>query len=268
MATSEQPGGVECPTCGRTDFVSERGMKAHHKRTHGESLPEGLQVSCVECGDTIRRYPYEVEQRGHHFCGDDCRAKYLSNGYKETECAWCGESLNRPEKRVEESDNQFCNYSCQGEWMSENWIGEDNHNYEKVRTECHWCGEKLNRKPSRVCKFKNQFCSLDCWGEFVSSTNIGPKHPNYKDGESSYGPGWNRKKKRRIRIRDQARCQECGRTEPEHIDEFGIKHDVHHIIPAREFDDAEKRNHIDNLVTLCHGKCHAKWNKIPGLRPQ
>lgn len=31
---------LQCPTCGRSDFASKQGMKAHHARTHGEKLVE------------------------------------------------------------------------------------------------------------------------------------------------------------------------------------------------------------------------------------
>ncbi|WP_083893991.1 HNH endonuclease [Haloferax mucosum] len=66
--------------------------------------------------------------------------------------------------------------------------------------------------------------------------------------------------------RDQFRCQDCGVTQPEHIKKHERKLDVHHIVPARQFDDPGKRNAMDNLVTLCR-VCHAKWERMSGLRP-
>lgn len=97
----------------------------------------------------------------------------------------------------------------------------------------------------------------------------GEDHPDWAGGRVPYGPGWNDSKKELVRERDGRVCQDpaCGRTEDEHIAKFGIKHHVHHIVKARDFDDSGMRNHPDNLITLCAGKCHAKWEKLSPLRP-
>jgi len=42
---------------------------------------------------------------------------------------------------------------------------------------------------------------------------------------------------------------------------------VHHKTPAREVDDPEKRNAMNNLVTLC-AACHQKWEKLYPLIPE
>jgi len=52
----------------------------------------------------------------------------------------------------------------------------------------------------------------------------------------------------------------------DHTDEFGEKLHVHHIIPARQIDDPEERNGMNNLICLCR-RCHGVWEEIPGLRP-
>lgn len=76
MATSEQPtDGARCPTCGRTDFASENGMKQHHVQTHGESLSKRREREfvCGWCGDefTRRVSPDETAE----FCSQSCAAK-------------------------------------------------------------------------------------------------------------------------------------------------------------------------------------------------
>lgn len=39
-----------CPTCGRDDFESERGMRIHHKLVHDESLANRSdRFRCPEC---------------------------------------------------------------------------------------------------------------------------------------------------------------------------------------------------------------------------
>jgi predicted HNH restriction endonuclease len=55
-------------------------------------------------------------------------------------------------------------------------------------------------------------------------------------------------------------------TESDHYSEYGRALDVHHITPAREFEDGEKRNAMENLISLCV-RCHTEWEKIAPLRP-
>ena len=103
--------------------------------------------------------------------------------------------------------------------------------------------------------------------DFVPS---GEDSPHWSGGVFPYGPGWNEAKKEQVRERDDRTCQnpKCRRSEAEHIERFGRKHAVHHIQKARSFDDPEKRNHPDNLITLCISKeCHLKWEKMSPLRP-
>lgn len=93
----------------------------------------------------------------------------------------------------------------------------------------------------------------------------GKRHPNWKGGFVPYGPGWTKQKRTAVRKRDGFKCQSCGMSNEECKEEYGMKLHVHHIIPAREVDDPQKRNHIENLVSLCQG-CHKKWEGIP-LKP-
>jgi len=96
---------------------------------------------------------------------------------------------------------------------------------------------------------------------------VGENSPHWRTGERHYGSGWNIPKRRKARIRDQARCQHCGMTEPEHIEKHGTKHHVHHLTPARYFDNPEERNAMSNLITLC-AHCHlGVWEPMSPLRP-
>jgi 5-methylcytosine-specific restriction endonuclease McrA len=54
-----------------------------------------------------------------------------------------------------------------------------------------------------------------------------------------------------VRERDDWRCRECGKSRDEG------KLDVHHLVPAAEWDRPGSANEPDNLLTLCVG-CHAK----------
>jgi len=69
----------ECPTCGRDDFESDRVVKIHHKKVHGESIA-GVELICEECGDTYR-VPPSTEKRGSRFCSRDCQTTAQSREF-------------------------------------------------------------------------------------------------------------------------------------------------------------------------------------------
>lgn len=276
MGATDTTEDTECPTCGRDDFASERGVKLHHARTHGESLATQT-YTCDYCGNDFERRPYHTDKYDNLFCGSDCRSAHHSETCqgedhplyqkKSVECDHCGDVLERAPHRFEENDRHFCDYECMSSWRSENQSGEDNPQYDRLAVECWVCGEEFKVKRYIAEDDRDHVCSPDCRAEYLSQTLSGEGSPHWKGGKTPYGPGWNVRKRRRVRIRDQARCQECGATEAEHRAEYGTKHDVHHITPAREFDTPEERNAMSNLVTLCHGACHDKWEQMAPLRP-
>lgn len=61
---------TECPTCPRGDFGSERAMKIHHVRSHGESLNERTCPHCRETFVSRRLHTGEWQQ----YCCQDCEA--------------------------------------------------------------------------------------------------------------------------------------------------------------------------------------------------
>lgn len=218
---------VDCPTCG-CDCDTERGMKIHHKKAHGESLA-GVSVSCSHCGSELSRKHTEVEARENFFCHDkDCRSKFLTG--RNTK--------------------------------------EDNPNWQNGETviECEVCGEERYKKNLDVERTDHDFCSMECQGVWQSNVRVGDNHPLYKGGPQGYGSGWNEAKKRAVRERDDYQCQRCGIKQQDHIERYGRRLDVHHIVPARKFDDAQERNRMDNLITFCMS-CHRRWEGIP-LKPQ
>lgn len=77
----------------------------------------------------------------------------------------------------------------------------------------------------------------------------GEKHPQWRGGISfePYSIEWNKSLKKKIRERDDRKCQIC-RKKPS-----GRELDVHHI-------DYNKKNcNPENLISLCHS-CHTKTN--------
>lgn len=97
----------------------------------------------------------------------------------------------------------------------------------------------------------------------------GPDHYLWNGGALDYGEGWTEPKREAVRERDGRVCQNpgCGRTQEEHLEMFGEKHTVHHIMKARTFDDPIERNDMSNLITLCRNPCHRYWEAMSPLRP-
>jgi hypothetical protein len=137
----------------------------------------------------------------------------------------------------------------------------------KKVVECKHCNERFEAWEYTLDT--DRFCSKDCFDDWqIESGHLsGENNPNYNGGPAKYGPGWNETKKEMVRERDGRKCQNCGLSEARHVEVFGERHTVHHIIKARVYDDPEKRNHPDNLITLCKGKCHRKWEAMSPLRP-
>lgn len=143
--------------------------------------------------------------------------------------------------------------------------GPKNKQYNRQTINCDICGDTFERVESQIQE--NNFCSMSCLAEWNSEQFSGENSPRWAGGyEGYYGPNW-RQQRRRAVIRDQARCQDCGMLESEHLRQKGEKLHVHHITPARCFEDPDKRNRLQNLITLCE-KCHLeKWEPMAPLRP-
>lgn len=259
----------ECPTCS-DGFPSEHGMLAHHKRAHGESLAE-VVVECAECGSDIRRKRHEVKNNERSFCNFDCRTSFLEDNTGENHpnyiedkrpCEVCGEIVDRPPSNYK--DHVFCSRECYQNWSGRP-AGEDHPQYSVKAVECANCGAELEL-PAHRRKYERNFCDSECMGEWRSENRTGEDHPQWQGGRFPYGDGWDREKRRQVRARDDFSCQSCGMSQETHIDQYGTKLCVHHIIPAREVDSAKRRNSMDNLVTLCR-PCHKRWEGIP-LRPE
>jgi transposase/5-methylcytosine-specific restriction endonuclease McrA len=102
--------------------------------------------------------------------------------------------------------------------------------------------------------------------ELRSSGDLtGAENENWTGGYFPYGSGWNQTKKQKVRAIDNHQCVSCGMTQSHHQLEHDCKLHVHHLLKARSVDDPQKRNAVDNLVTLCYS-CHAKWEQMSVMR--
>lgn len=112
------------------------------------------------------------------------------------------------------------------------------------------------------------------WTEAVKQAGFEPRSVGPPTGEDNpawaggygdyYGPNWHEKRRRAL-ARDDYECAACGVTEAEHRERFNSGLEVHHIIPAREFEWDEEMNRLNNLVTLCI-QCHQKYEQLPNER--
>ena len=270
-----------CPSC---DSVhdTERGMKIHHNRVHGESIA-GRSVECGNCGTTIQKDTYEAKQYDEHYCSESCELERRAERYagennpnwdggmETVNCAWCGERLERVAAEVEANENHFCNLdTCKARYQSGPYSGIGNPNYKGGTVFCSWCGDELDRDMNQIERSEHFFCGhKDCKAKWQSKHVRGDDHPRWMGGyDGYYGPRWPEQRLKAV-VRDQSRCQVCDAT-PLELDSPLV---VHHIQPMRlykeEYDGNEvfdRANRLSNLLTLCR-HCHMKWEGIP-LRPQ
>lgn len=302
-AENQEP--YECPSC--TDlFDTEQGMKVHHSMVHGESIA-GVDCECVVCGNIFTVPPSTADGRQYcsekcmsedydtqtvltcevcggeytvcasrkddsRFCSRDCSSKMLGKERRDrviVRCEICDTQLKRPRCEVEDREHHFCGHECYGEWVSENRSGENCPSWKggDRKVVCAACGSETTQTRNNYKKTERAFCDRGCFMEWHSENMVGESHPRWKGGPAPYGAGWNEPKREAVRNRDGRECIDCGMTEADHVDKFGEKLHVHHVIPARAFDDPEERNAKNNLVTLCMPCHHGKWEGIP-LAPQ
>jgi len=119
---------TECPTCGRDDFASKRGVKQHHARTHGESL-RFVEKSCQVCGEL---YEIRKDRAGHSkCCSQSCSSTLIWENYDNKEetytCKNCGDDYDRLPSENKRGEQNFCSRDC--------W-----HNYAGGETAPNWQG--------------------------------------------------------------------------------------------------------------------------------
>lgn len=279
MSTKDDSGnedsGVECPTCERA-FKSERAMKVHHTKGHGESLIT-TEETCHTCGETFIDTRNRDRNSERRFCNNDCRREWLRSrtgdkhprsNFVEVQCAHCDTTLIRSKWRVDAHELSFCDLGCLGQWRSVHKSGPDSHLYSSIEVECENCGAMVLKPPSHI-DGRMHFCDAECHGQWASLNRVGENNPTYKGGGAHYyGPNWNRQR-RLARERDGYICQDpaCDIDNTQHLEMWSEMLHVHHIVRFGNFDDYREANKLDNLITLCRS-CHlGKWENIPGLRP-
>lgn len=275
----------ECPTCGKDDFKTTRGMRHHHSVVHGEKLVE-YEYECQECGDNFEGHPNNKNKYCSRECMSKCyKGEFVGKRFKSENNN--GEEHPRYQERVQKScpvcneeftvtqseTSKYCSRECSDkgrlvdrkriecfncskhfkvrEGSNRKYCSSDcavENREKKVVKECKNCGEDVVTIPS----VNRIFCSRQCRGE----AHTGENSPHWKGGwESYYGSTWTRNLKESIRKRDNKQCQYCSKNQKDHWRRLP----VHHIIPFRKFGvkNHQEANKKSNLITLCD-ECHIR----------
>lgn len=189
---------------------------------------------CDDCGDD---FPHAGALGSHRYYKHDSPADRV-----DVECPVCGTTDDILEsQRQDQYEHWFCSMDCRDEHMRQAFRGDGNPRYEDraVGLDCDHCGSSFERFESQYIG-DHVFCHWDCYAAHKTEN---------ADEPNQYGTEW-QKLRKHIRQRDGV-CLSCG-AEP-----TDRNHDVHHIIPVREFDETKDAHFPVNLVTLCRA-CHVK----------
>jgi hypothetical protein len=233
---------MDCPTCGKS-LSTERGMRQHHTKVHGDPLPNR---TCKDCGAEF----YDPKARRSYCEGCYSESGAKNGNYRDateiTDCKRCGACF---EYYPSNKDGVYCSECVSG---ADGLLPENPSSREiRVAVRCRNCDATLHRRRSEVeDSERGAFCNLECYGEWLSNEVIGEAHHQWEGGEINYGTKWWRIRREALE-RDGYTCQRCGKD----AEEIGRNPDVHHIEPVRSFENAEEAHSLDNVVSLCRS-CH------------
>ena len=223
-----------------------------HKGQVAWNKKDKIVLACEVCGKRIERVESAV--RKHNYCSKKCFISAYSNK-KTVDCVWCGKKITRKAYAIDNSEKHFCDRECERLWQKEN----PPDTFVKFQKGCSpWNKGLKGLHHSPATEFKKGQGSRGIPFKPKDERLMGENNPNWKGGYAPYyGPDWYYQRKL-ARKRDNHLCQLCG------IKENGRKHDVHHIISRRDFDDYKEANKLENLITLCIS-CHRKVGHHPEL---
>jgi len=235
----------KCPKCGKV-CKSTKGMKQHHKLSHGTSLNE-IKVDCSWCEQEFTCERSEVQEYDNNFCSNECQSNWRSETYSgenhpnakdkiELTCEHCGNSFNEYPYRAD--DARFCSQECSGKFKTETGTEQ---------ISCEWCDTQYREENSKIEREEYHFCSKACYGSWQSVNRTGQNHPNWTGGANLYeairenlsNQSWSK-------IAELSRsndCHKCG--------DFDTTLHEHHIVPIM-FGGS---NDGELLMTLCES-CH------------
>lgn len=232
---------MDCPTCSRS-VRTESGLRQHHSKVHGESLPNR---TCADCG--VEFYDPKSQRK---YC-DNCNpnaGKNNGNWSDSRETAVCRICETRFDYYPSNKQGVYCSRCVE---QAVGLLPKNPARPARITTNCEQCGSILRIHEWRRARNSYRvFCSSACYGQWLSENIVGENHHQWKGGSLDYGTGW-WKARREALERDDYRCVRCEKT----ADELEQNPDVHHIKPVREFENPEEAHTLTNLVSLCRS-CH------------
>jgi endogenous inhibitor of DNA gyrase (YacG/DUF329 family) len=228
---------VRCPTCGRTDFQSKRGIKTHHAKTHGQKL---VLVSEDELIDAMRALgegaPTREEMRTD--------GKYAPKKYKHKFGSWnealeaAGYEPRTQHQPITQSEllrsletladelgrspsqldiNEHSKHSAKtyyrkfdgGLEEAKRRVGLEHYEQQskdRVTVYCAHCDTEIEKTPSELAVSEYHYCSQNCLNEHKKERYSGPDSPIPNTlkpvdceacGSSIYKAKWEREKKER-----------------------------------------------------------------------
>lgn len=244
-----------------------------------EEIASGVNVATATVIDRMNEFGIERRSRREALANGDL-SKLSNRDFLEDEYHNKGKSLSEIAEDLDLSiTSVYRAMDSHGISRRDISSANTNGNIEKLENE-EWLRNQYRQEKNSLAEIAEdidlndetvrRYC-LEYGIELRDRTSAIPKgeeHYNWSGGYSTtYGPNW-KYQRRNARMRDQARCQRCGLTEPEQLRKYGCLHPVHHIIPRDKFTtedgtlEYEKANALDNLITLC-SKCHPKLEGLP-----
>jgi len=162
---------VGCTVTPLRDMMDRFGVEVQDRR---------VEIVCKWCGD-YRKVPKSREERTV-FCDKDCQKAWWSSLKSEVECSYCGRVKEVCAQRAQKYDHHFCSQGCKYDWRSENVVGEDHPNWDKVTVECWRCGMPKKLMRSHAEGWGRHFCSTECREEWQSETLSGKANPMWDGG--------------------------------------------------------------------------------------
>lgn len=232
--------GTECPTCGRDDFKSDRGMRTHLSAVHDERIR--AEITCEYCGDTFKVKPYREDSA--RFCSASCRSSNTADQRESNKAVWTCENCESTFERYRSQGSgdvpRFCSTDCLYEFRSRALSGENAPGWEGgrlVTTDCEYCDSTIELYKSDARD--KRFCSKKCYDDWQRDTSEMTCGRLYTIIRSCL-PGQSWETTRTHTLGDS--CVLCG---------SGSDLQAHHIIPVL----AGGTNEPWNLLTVCTG-CH------------
>lgn len=198
-----------------------------------------IKLVCEQCGQEYEKWPSDVKNNKHNFCGRTCYLAYKKRYNITSKCEVCGKIFS---SRHHGNANRFCSRECYDKYRGIK---------DKIR-ECPVCHNKFEATASR-----DIYCSWECSVKDKSSyMPRGENHWNWQGGiteENARLRNSPEYKEWQLAVykKDNYQCQKCGSV---------TDINAHHIYPWKYF--PERRFDVTNGMVLCkhcHMKLHGKY---------